>query len=691
MTTSITTRQVLSRRYLSATGAPSEQGTGGYMTTEEINLLGMGKLQTPVGKHISGKIFVGEISIKTHSDQFFNLQGYYGEVSIEESVFSSAIHGSIKVNDTSGFIERYRICGGESLTIILLNENKEPIIARSDLVIHSIVEGPVDNITLATSYTFYFTSRIFLISSKTRLYKSFKNKNILNIVHEIYDGILQDDFLKNLENINRRTRINAFISTNDNVTIRKEKPFISTGYTPFKAIEYLTKRLCGAGTKKFYMFFERVIATTSDITIRTTTQSLLPGGKSESKDDQYKSIHSHHLLSFEDINSICNDATMYTIVYDSSTQGNIENPSDNKTLNILRTNKVEKITSFNHLDAMLTGFYNSKITTVDPIRKSSFDMSIKYNDLGSADFYNNPLLASGTIFEKYKGTNENPQVPGEKVVFGTPVATIDPSQNFNAEQIQKFDWLPTHIKGQVSKNIFKLKVTIEGSTNKISAGNIVRLKIPSHEAKTTVQDRDNQIYSGKYFVTDVKHMIVGNDYLKEVTLARGSSSINLSDGNASGVSPITPNTPSNPTGGFSIASMPPEIPIVEIIESYLNSVNLDLKNNVTTIIRDPLKIKRPIAGGIGAPYPESLDLIKSLGITFLSNLEFDENSYKKIAELIRNGIFKTFGDAFIFFLPTTLKSGTTYTNISRYGKERIAEGPLYLKESIINKIKVYLN
>ena len=711
MTTSyITTNEILTRGQLQDVGS-ERTNTGGKMSIAEQNLLCLGKLETPVGKHISGKIFVGEISIKTHLKDaenkpvFFNLQGYYGEISIEESVFSSAIHGSIKVNDTSGFIERYRICGGESLTIILLNQNAEPIVARTDLIIHSIVEGPVDNITLATSYIFHFTSRIFLISSKTRLYKSFKNKNILNIVHEIYNGILQDDFLKDLESIERPTRINAFIGSGNDVTIKKEKPFISTGYTPFKAIEYLTKRLSGASNnKKFYMFFERLIATTSEITIRTTTRSLLPGGKTETKDTVYSSKHTHHLLSFEDINSTSifletktNDSKnpgIHTIVYNPSIQGNIENPNDDKTLyNVLRTNKIEKITSFNHLDAMLTGFYNLRVTTVDPIKKNSSSIDVKYNDLGSADFYNNPLLAKDTIFEKYKGINENTQVPGEKLVFGTPIATNDPSQNFNAEQIQKFDWLPTHIKGQVSKNIFKLKVTIEGSTNKISAGNIVQLKIPSHEAKTTLQDRDNQIYSGKYFVTDVKHMIVGNDYLKEVTLARGSSLTNLLTGTASGVSQPTSSTPStqgNASTGFSISLMQSEIPIVEIINSYLD--NISIQQDMVTITRGNLKITRPIKGGIGAPIPTSLTLIKTLGIEFV-NSDYTDNSYRVIAQLIKQGTFKTFGDAYIFFLPLVLQNGTTYTNINVYSEQRTVANKigLYLKESIINKFKAYLN
>lgn len=618
-------------------------------TQTELDLLSTGRVTTPVGTHIAGKIFVAELSIKTHSQAtdgspiFFNLLGYHGEISIEESVFSSSIHGSIKVNDTSGFIERYRICGGENMTIILVNQNKEPIIARSDLIVHSIVEGPVDTITLATSYTFYFTSRIFIKSTKTRLYKSFKNQNVLNIVHQIYNDLGES------------TKLNVYGTEFPTIT----KPFISTGYTPFKAIEYFAKRLCSTG--KFYMFFERVIGTTSSI------KKLIKTGTGTERAETESGLHSHHLISIEDLRSISNEKSLYTIVYNPTIQGNIENIAENP--DILRTSKVEKITSFNHLEAMLTGFYNSKITSVDPITKTYSTVDIKYNNLGSTDFYTSPLLAENSIFEKF----DDNEFPGEKIVFGTS------NKNYNAEDIQKITWLPKHVVGQVSKNIFKLKVTIEGSTNKISAGNIVEFKIPSHEAKTTLQEKDNQIYSGKYFVTDVKHIIVGNDYLKEVTLARGSSTIDLLNGTSSRPSTLTP-TPST-INDYVVPNLNTEKILGEIIRDYMD---VNVVNNVATYSNGGITLKRNLSDGL--PIQDSLLVISALNLKINDAKLYTDISYKILAAYIKNGTFKTYGEVFLFFYPGNIR------DTSIFGETRIVLGTsgLYLKQSIIDKIKYYI-
>jgi hypothetical protein len=137
-------------------------------------------------------------------------------------------------------------------------------------------------------------------------------------------------------------------------------------------------------------------------------------------------------------------------------------------------------------------------------------------DSVSGDLYPHKLIDDYNIFSIYNDIKG--EIPGKKLIMAS---TNDTGK--------RSEWLPNVINGQVSKILFKVKIEIQGGTNDVGVGDIVSLFIPSQTSK--IADAKNphispdETHSGKYFVVSVDHKIRDGEYIKSVTLGRGSSPI----------------------------------------------------------------------------------------------------------------------------------------------------------------------
>jgi len=633
---------------------------------------------------IAGKILVDAIALKPNNPNAdaIDLLGRYKEIIIYESLFSSALEGQITIVDTEGFFEKYLISGGEKITIILSNSEGTPIITRGDFIVHRISESPIDDITLVNVYTLYFTTESYLKSLKKRLFKSYfqvekilydtttKKRNteiqklkMNEIVEDIYKRVSMSDL--------HRIKIFQEIKTELN------RAFISPGLTPFKALEYLAKRFSHS---EFFVFYERLIPTTSEIIENNQRKTV---------------VHSHFFGSIDKIVNACKNTyknDIYTIVYSPTIFGNIEKGSTN---NVLRTNKVVKLSGFNHIDAMMTGFYNLRITSIDAATKSYLSFFTLYGkrvESATDDFYAEPLIAKGSIFDLYKpveATNdfineyEQPEAPGEKLIYSATQYA-----GFGSEITSKSEWLPTNIIGQISKNIFKLRLTIEGGSNAIGVGNIINFRMPSQQKKTLDPQNsaieDDKIYSGSYIVTEVKHMIVGNDYLKEIDIARGSSSVNLLTGQTAQGVIVSPSQGQSQSSQFTrdyiINNIKAEVPLIDNINKAKEAVYSKVINGQI------YNLRRQTTGSLaGFPDDATEKIILGLGITIDASGNYSGNSYSVLANLIKL-LFPdiTYGEVFVLFYP-----GSINTISANFGEIRSVNSTsgTYLKQTEIDKIK----
>jgi len=420
---------------------------------------------------IGGTVVVSELSITVKGGSRINLIGNFVGLTVQEDMFASSIVGTIQINDTAGFLEAFQIRGGETINMKITKPVLGDIIIwREDLVVHKISKSTVDMTSLGSAFELYFTSKTHINSLKKSIYKSYKNVTYLDAIKSIYTEMSPNDL----------------IVEDPNLTLTK--PFVSTGLMPHRALEFLAQR--SSSKNKFFAFFERF--------------TPVVGTKSDNK----PFAGTHYFGSLESI--IEKASNIKTIEFTPNLNAKMENGS------AIRTTMFERDENFNHVQAMLLGFYNTTITTIDPISRTHSMRKFGYTtkDTVGGDLYTNKLIDDYNIFNIYNDTKG--EIPGRKLIMAS---TNDTGK--------RNEWLPNVINGQISKVLFKVRIEIQGGTNDIGVGDIVNLFIPSQIAK--ISDAKNThispdaTHSGKYFVVSIDHRLKGNEYIKSVTLGRGSS------------------------------------------------------------------------------------------------------------------------------------------------------------------------
>jgi hypothetical protein len=395
-------------------------------------------------------------------------------------MFSSAVVGSITLIDVGAGVEKFQLQGGEKITLKLSKPTTNEILLwREDFVVNKIGAHMVDITSLVSKYTLYFTSRSFVNSTKKNLFKSYKN-TVANTVFSIFSEMSSNDLML------------------DDPKITLQKPFISTGLMPHRAIEELAQRSCSKS--KFFLFFERlfpVVGTYAD-------------GKAFAA--------SHYFGSYDKLIADSNlSGGGHDIYFMPNQDGQVES-------NIIRTSRLTKKDNFNHIELLTKGHYSSTITSLDPIKRNSKTTSVGYANDATQDFYSNKLLDANNIFSIYSTVNE--QIPGRRLVFS--------SEYFN-DPIQRESWLRSNIFGSLSKIMFKLDIDIQGATNSIGTGHVINLVVPSGLDKKILPSTStpilDQYHGGKYFVSGVKHNITLSSYIKKLELTRGSIPIDLNKNN----------------------------------------------------------------------------------------------------------------------------------------------------------------
>jgi hypothetical protein len=267
--------------------------------------------------------------------------------------------------------------------------------------------------------------------------------------------------------------------------------YICTGIPPHVAIDALAQR--ASGPLKYYVFFERFVPVTGQYI------------------DGQPFAGSHYFGSVEQLINSTDETGIKVLTFGNKTEANVE------AANVVRVSKLIKESNFNHLESTLLGLHKTKFTYLDLINRTTSNKTISYADQTffdnvTGDFYNNSFLTSDSRFFQ-----------NDPLELGTRKLTT--THNFGNKK--KEDWLPYNIFGMLTKNYLKLAVIIQGGTNSISVGNVVQLNVISYfekiaNASSGVPPLD-EIYSGRYYVTGVIHVITQEKYQKTLEISRGSS------------------------------------------------------------------------------------------------------------------------------------------------------------------------
>lgn len=439
-----------------------------------------------ISGNIRGKVVVKEVTLIQKNGNEISLNQVYSTITFFEDLYATNISGQVSIEDYVGGLEKFYISGGEKLKIVVAKAGgSDIIIDRSDLVVYRVTGGEVAE-TLNTKYVLQFVSDLYVKSTKKKIFKSYHNKNINEIAKSIFSEMSSKQLF-----------------TEQSLNVNLDKPFVCTGDTPIECIQKLSERAAHVG--KYYTLFERLSPisrnTASGSVITNTSMFCSLESLKKTGDDAYKIV-------FSPMNSTS------TLVTETLPDG------------IVRASQLVRLNNFNHLDYMMSGLYNSRITTLNHISRNYFVRNTSHvtdtmheTILPEKDFYTNKIIDtnSNNPFSQYNGINE---YPGEKYV----AITVN-------DVVPKEKWIHRNLLGYMLTSLYKVQVLIDGSTNKLSCGDSVNLTVPSKFRKSATgsgQVLEDEMLSGYYLVTSVKHTIASTGvYSKRVELGRGSLQVNL--------------------------------------------------------------------------------------------------------------------------------------------------------------------
>jgi hypothetical protein len=412
-----------------------------------------------------------------------DLTAVIDEIEIFEDIFKPSITGSITINDFVGGLEKYAFTGGEILKIkvSMPSDGNITVFNRDNLIVHEFSKINADS-TGNLKYKLYFTSDSALNSLKRRVFKSFgATRGVSDIANVLYQNMSSDG-------TSTKIKINA---SPDRLT----NTFLSPGYTPIDAINNLAKRSSSDG--KYYLFFERLNYSTTG------------------------EVYHHYFTSIDDIITKWTDFQkisgnqLPTIKYNpASAYFTTTKPEYN-----IRAKTVQYENNYNHLSSMVGGFYNSRIRSLNLLTRRYTDTYINYKDNvdSSGVVYTNKFIETSNYFATYD-TNE---YPGERLV----VAPMNDSFS------KKNEWIKNDTYGAFLNSNIRIIVDIAGGTNRLGAGDIIDLRLPSRMYKAvnieSSATTDDALYSGKYIITACRHNLSKLGYTKKLELSRGNFTLNL--------------------------------------------------------------------------------------------------------------------------------------------------------------------
>lgn len=438
-------------------------------TDEGYGLISEPDSVTP--RHFVDSYNLNEISVLLKNGARVFLTDVFELMEVYEDMFSPSISGFMRIRDYVGGLEKFIFTGGETLTIRATKPNfaNDIIISRDDLVVYEISKVKIENQNTMT-YDLFFTSESAIEAQKKRIYRSYGSvRNIGDAIKKVYSEFADQKFLDIGE-----------------VSEAMDNRFLSPGYTPFEAINHLTKRACRSGD--YYVFFEKF-------------------GSNKATDFK------HIFLGLDSIKKwwTTSGATIPKILY---VPGVVYVTEEGAETNIVASG-FQLQNNFKHLDYMMGGFYNSRVRQINPLSRKYSDTKISYQQQAlTSDFYSNRFLESANIFATYD--DSYPEFPGERLVTSPANDSIS----------NKSNWLANDTYGAILNSSLRVLVDIPGASNKVRVGYVIELSIPSLIAKSLNLEsslvKEDNMHSGKYLVTACRHILDRQKYKKKLELSRGS-------------------------------------------------------------------------------------------------------------------------------------------------------------------------
>lgn len=418
-----------------------------------------------------------EVSILSVKYGKISLKNFIVELNYFEDIYNNSTSGKIVVSDSAGLIRNGAFTGTELINIKFTKATGgRPIDKVFNMV--SISERHFDINNNFETYTLNFCSEDWMLSERYRVSKSCKKKKISEIVTDILENILQTDKPYEIEDTKG---VYDFVLPNKKI---------------FHTINWLA------------------------------TYALPNNGKSGADMLFYENAEGY---KFKSLQSLFKQQPVETYRYNPKNTLVGTSKTNLITNNIYR---LELLNNFDTLDAARKGAFHNRLITVDPLNRKRNSKDFNYNDY----FNKSEKLNKEPVIN----TNDTPYIDRfHKKLYDAPPETMNSgawrmmitnstenvgqyikgkdqvSNDFFIEQ-----YLPNRIAQLSLSNYIKIKIIVPGNTD-ILAGKVIDISVLQSKPISEEEPRkEDEILSGRYLVTAVRHIINASRYTSVVELAK---------------------------------------------------------------------------------------------------------------------------------------------------------------------------
>lgn len=410
----------------------------------------------------AGDIQIEALEIISANNRTIDVSAQLIEINIFEDLYSEAVSGTLMLHDSFNFLINLPITGEEQLHI----RARTPSLNPSDAIdcyfsIFKVSDKIIKDRSLV--YQIHFISIEAIMDSNKAISRAFGGR----ISNMITDVLRQSIFLGTSKAIKIEETSNSC-----NV--------VPAFWSPFKLINYLTKRALNTKQNPSFLFYE-----TNKNYVFASTDSLL------SQKPMFEYVYSES----------------------SSRQGSgTDFAAEYKKILSIKTD-----TLFNYLDRLQSGMFASKLTLVNPISKTI--------EVVSSDYITN--FPNHTHLDKFP--------------LATPSVLRNQTSNLSFETFTPFVYDNVNVKSSQWKiqrkmllaelNAIRFEIEVNGRTD-IEVGKVVSIQMPSFTA-INEGDRSSDIndtyYNGNYLVTAINHRINLTSHRMVMEIAKDSLGVQLKD------------------------------------------------------------------------------------------------------------------------------------------------------------------
>lgn len=411
------------------------------------------------------------------SNGVVNLIPFMVELNLFEDIYSSTISGELVVSDALGLISNFRLNGTEFIEIQLRKSSNDNTALTENYRIYKISNRATGENNSFETYTINFCSEEFLLSEQYRVSKAFKGKEISSIVKSILT-----DYIKVGSGSTKNINIDDTDGTYD---------FILPNKKLFETINWLATYALPTGKVGADMLFF------------------------ENRDGYY----------FRSLQTMYGQSPYQTFKFDP------KNIDVNLQQQVTNAFNFEVLNFFDTLGGVSNGTFANRVITINPLTRT-YKVD---NDFNYSEYYSKAKRMNtegSAIVNDYKNRHKKTMYdsPPNELQMGTLRMVVDNTEmkkhpyfaknpDAIANDINIRRYMPNRVAQIALANYTRIKITVAGDPNLVAGKTVVFNTFGFNG--TEMRDKD-PIYSGKYLITAVRHIVKNSSYITVVELAKES-------------------------------------------------------------------------------------------------------------------------------------------------------------------------